>query len=141
MDESLTALSTGAATTPLQVNISIPAVYDVNISGMKERIGVGQNGKSVSSTYWKITEILKTHFLHLQRCQVIAKKMAGRTVTCLQVPSIHSNRYVRVTVTSPSANATVNSCTLGVTVKSENCDTYTQEITVEIANHKSGDNF
>ena len=39
------ALSTGAATTPLQVNISIPAVYDVNISGMEERIGVGQNGK------------------------------------------------------------------------------------------------
>ena len=71
----------------MQVNISIPAVYDVNISGMEERIGVGQNGKSVSfNAIFENNGNTEDTLSASTALSSIAKKMAGRTVTCLQVP-------------------------------------------------------
>ncbi len=129
------ALSTGAATTPLQVNISIPAIYDVNISGMEERIGVGQNGKSVSfnaifENNGNTEDTLSASTVLSSNCEEDGWSHSHLSASAVDPRATDT---VRVTVTSPSANATVNSCTLGVTVKSENGDTYTQEIVVEIA--------
>ena len=129
------ALSTGAATTPLKVNISIPAIYDVNISGMEERIGIGQNGKTVFfnaifENNGNTEDTLSASSELASNC-----KEAGWSDAIIASSAVdpRATDSVKVTITSPSTDTTVDTCSVKVTVTSESGASYTREIIVEIA--------